>query len=302
MIKHEAESNGASGWGDLEANPRCSSNVGEDSDIWQLPDSARKYAQFCQAQWYQTVIDTLIDHLPIDPNDQILDLGSGTGSGTCRVSEYLKAPGFVLGIDSSVIQVDYASDHGPVNQLVSFMKALIEEIPHLLPNKCDGVVAFNSIHLLGELPRVFSLVAEALKPGGYFGFCTGYATGAMEISQSLAVGRVLAKVTNDAVQRDLLDSASQGVGIKSGASAIRVKHLNSQLVAAGFAAVEMKWQKVDLPVESVAQFLTLPGMNSLPKEIPSGAQYQMILEELKRNSIEVLQRKWLHVVTVKGAG
>jgi SAM-dependent methyltransferase len=107
-----------------------------------------------------------LDLAAIEPDDVVLDLGSGSGTDSF-LAALAATDGAVLGIDMTDEQLRKATrlaeDAGFRN--VEFRKGTIEE-PDVAPGSVDCVISNGVINLSPDKPAVFAGAARALRPGG----------------------------------------------------------------------------------------------------------------------------------------
>lgn len=107
-----------------------------------------------------------LDLAAIEPNDVVLDLGSGSGTDSLLAAG-AASDGAVIGVDMTDEQLDKATalaeDAGISN--VEFRKGVIED-PEVAAGSVDCVISNGVINLSPDKPAVFAGTAEALKPGG----------------------------------------------------------------------------------------------------------------------------------------
>jgi SAM-dependent methyltransferase len=107
-----------------------------------------------------------LDLAAIEPNDVVLDLGSGSGTDAF-LAALAASDGTVIGIDMTNEQLEKATtlaeDAGISN--VEFRKGVIED-PDVAAESVDCVISNGVINLSPDKPAVFASAAEALKPGG----------------------------------------------------------------------------------------------------------------------------------------
>ena len=99
-------------------------------------------------------------------NDNVLDLGCGTGTKTLRLAETAK---HIHGLDFSSEMISTAIKKK--NELkitnVSFSQGTIFNTD-LMKSSFERIVAYSLIHLLEESEAVIQRIHELLKPGGLF--------------------------------------------------------------------------------------------------------------------------------------
>ena len=107
-----------------------------------------------------------LDLATIEPDDVVLDLGSGSGTDSF-LAALAAAGGTVIGIDMTDEQLEKAAalagEAGIEN--VEFRKGVIED-PDVAPGSLDCVISNGVINLSPDKPAVFAAAARALKPGG----------------------------------------------------------------------------------------------------------------------------------------
>ena len=116
---------------------------------------------------------------------RVLDLGCGVGNLTLRVAD-LVAPGEVLGVDASALQVEHARAAASRPGL-RFEVARAQELDLLVPSGwADVVLSVAVLHWLveGDQPVVWRQVARALAPEGVVRLDMG---GAGQIEDTRAV-------------------------------------------------------------------------------------------------------------------
>lgn len=101
-----------------------------------------------------------IDRLVLSGNEAVLDVGCGDGRGTARLA--VKVPnGTVLGIDSSLAMIQYASATWPH---ISFEQRSGEQMHE--QSSFDVITAFSSLHWMRHPQKVIASCYAALRSGG----------------------------------------------------------------------------------------------------------------------------------------
>ncbi len=105
--------------------------------------------------------ETLAELLALDGNEDIADLGSGTGFWTNRVARW--TTGTVYGVDSQSVMHEKHRAHGmPAN--VRLVLADLDALP-LPPASLDRAFSVNAFHE-AHAPEGLARLAAALRPGG----------------------------------------------------------------------------------------------------------------------------------------
>lgn len=113
---------------------------------------------------YEKTLDRTRAHL--EPGDEVLELGCGTGTTALLLAPSVKR---ILGTDASARMVEIAREKAAAQGVanVRFERATpFDEL--LAPGSFDVVLAFNLLHLLGDVPGAVRRIGELLRPGGLF--------------------------------------------------------------------------------------------------------------------------------------
>ncbi len=150
----------------LDGNARPLQPRGEEMDqdaaFWDK--IAREYAAspIKDMAAYTKTLDRTRAHLSKD--DEVLEVGCGTGSTAIRLAGHV-AHLTASDISANMIEIgrERAREQGVEN--VSFVQAALPAAT-LEAESYDAVLAFNTLHLLRDLPPVLRNLRDALKPGG----------------------------------------------------------------------------------------------------------------------------------------
>ena len=108
-----------------------------------------------------------LDLAALQPGDEVLDLGSGSGTDVFCAATIVGGSGRVVGADITLEQREKASrlrDRDGFSQ-VEFVEAHIEELP-FEDASFDAVLSNGVINLSPRKGRVFAEAARVLRPGG----------------------------------------------------------------------------------------------------------------------------------------
>jgi SAM-dependent methyltransferase len=100
----------------------------------------------------------------LSAHHDVLEIGCGTGTTALRLAAFTRT---LLATDLSAEMIAIANEklaEQPVSRL-SFAVA-DADIPMCMDAAYDAVLAFNTLHLVGDLEATLKHVAKALKPGG----------------------------------------------------------------------------------------------------------------------------------------
>ncbi len=152
------------------------------------------------------------------PGEVVVDLGSGGGLDVFLSSKQVGPTGRAIGIDMTPAMIERARANAEKGKYrnVEFHLAEIDRLP-LLDASVDCVISNCVINLAPDKPAVFREIARVLKPGG-----------------RLAISDI-------ALKADLPEAIASSLAAYVGciAGAIRIEAYREQLLAAGFAYVEI---------------------------------------------------------------
>jgi ubiquinone/menaquinone biosynthesis C-methylase UbiE len=118
---------------------------------------------------YPIFIRQVVRNMAIQPEDAILDLGSGSGRNACLMARYLSGEGRIVGLDIGPEMLEQARRRCQHLPNVTFEKRRVEEP---LPYQGTFDKAFISFVLHGFVQedrlRIVDNVYRALRPGGQF--------------------------------------------------------------------------------------------------------------------------------------
>jgi SAM-dependent methyltransferase len=235
--------------------------------------NAAEYARKC-ATTHREFDDWFLRRHPVQPGDDVLDLGCGTGEFTAHLAR-LAAPGRVTGIDVDPAMIGVARQHEGDN--LSFLLGAAEDADALLPPaSVDLVVSRAVLHWLpaSALPRVFAAVFAILRPGGWFhAECggTGQAPALMAVLSALAREHGL----------------PEWPGFPD--TGLTFEHLEQTGFVVREEGVRTVAQRRPFSREGALGYLTTGSINSLTRHVPDEAGRQALIlaaaarvEELRR--------------------
>ncbi|WP_207592867.1 methyltransferase domain-containing protein [Halomontanus rarus] len=143
----------------FETGRDLAERLGYDSNtLTYVPDEA--IDSFAGVGYYFEMAD-------LEPREDVLDLGSGSGMDAFYAAMNVTETGSVTGVDMTPNQVgkanDLAADNGFHN--VSFHQGYIEELP-FEDESFDAVISNGVINLSAAKDRVFEEAYRVLRPGG----------------------------------------------------------------------------------------------------------------------------------------
>jgi trans-aconitate 2-methyltransferase len=108
----------------------------------------------------------IVDRLPLEGGETVLDLGCGTGRLTSQVLERLGPDGRVIGIDGSQQMVDEATRLLGGDPRASFFQQDLLALEVAEP--ADAAVSSATFHWIHDHDLLFARVRAALTPGAWF--------------------------------------------------------------------------------------------------------------------------------------
>ncbi|MFU8867801.1 methyltransferase domain-containing protein [Natronococcus sp.] len=157
MYQDVAESSG--GEFHFETGRDLAERLGYEPDILTyVPDEA--IDSFAGVGYYFEMAD-------LEPREDVLDLGSGSGMDAFYAAMHVTETGSVVGVDMTPAQVEksnaLAADNGFHN--VSFRRGYIESLP-FDDESFDAAISNGVINLSAKKDRVFEEAHRVLRPGG----------------------------------------------------------------------------------------------------------------------------------------
>jgi trans-aconitate 2-methyltransferase len=126
------------------------------------------------ARTYDRVADPMtrwgsvvLDRLPLDGDETVLDAGCGSGRVTERLAERLPR-GRVIALDGSPAMVDAARERlARFGDRVDFVVADLGEPLPIAPASLDAVLSTATFHWVADHDALFRHLATATRPGGW---------------------------------------------------------------------------------------------------------------------------------------
>jgi trans-aconitate 2-methyltransferase len=196
----------------------------------------------------------LLERLPLQGSETVLDAGCGTGRVTRMLVERLPE-GRVVAVDGSAAMVE------TVREVIRPRdEALVADLTALeLPKPVDAVVSSAVFHWIADHEALFARMRAVLREGGRFEAQCG---GAGNIDELRATTRRIAAGEPFAAHLDSLGEVWNYAGPEQTAE---------RLAAAGFAEVECWLQPWDVVAAEPAEFLRTiclgPYVDALPDEL-----------------------------------
>jgi trans-aconitate 2-methyltransferase len=114
-----------------------------------------------QTRWGRAVLD----RLPLDGNERVLDAGCGSGRVTELLAERLPG-GHIVALDASAAMVEAARERlAPFGDRVEFVVADLG-VPLPLAEPVDAILSTATFHWVPDHDALFANLATVLRPGG----------------------------------------------------------------------------------------------------------------------------------------
>ncbi len=104
--------------------------------------------------------------LPINNNDNILDIGAGTGFLTIPAAKLTHGMVYALDIDPNMLQIAYSKATNDGLENVRTIQGEMKDVP-LSANSIDIVLASLVLHEIKPLSETLQLINQVLKVKGY---------------------------------------------------------------------------------------------------------------------------------------
>jgi len=128
--------------------------------------SARNWDQRPMSQQLAQVVPKLLETLPLEPSQHLLDFGAGTGMLSVPLAEKVKQ---VTALDTSENMLEVLNEKGIGN-----IQTLQQDAFARLEDHFDGIVSCMALHHVEDTLGLMKVFAEHLQPGGYVGLVDLY--------------------------------------------------------------------------------------------------------------------------------
>jgi ubiquinone/menaquinone biosynthesis C-methylase UbiE len=116
-------------------------------------------------QWQQP--DQVVYSLDLKAEDEVADIGAGSGYFTIRLAKAIGASGKVYAVDIDQKLLDYVDARAEREKLDNIQTVLgVEDDPRLGSASVDLIFICDTLHHIQNRPRYYQLLLRALRPGG----------------------------------------------------------------------------------------------------------------------------------------
>ena len=105
----------------------------------------------------------VLERLPLDGDERVLDAGCGTGQVTAALRDRLPG-GEVIALDASTSMLERARDRLGDDRVTYLLHDLLEPIPI---EPVDAILSTATFHWVPDHDRLFANLANVLRPGGH---------------------------------------------------------------------------------------------------------------------------------------
>jgi ubiquinone/menaquinone biosynthesis C-methylase UbiE len=280
-----------------------------------MPTIDRSYEPFAKEPEYvelnrcfvRSVLSQVAD---ADPR-VIVDVACGVGTLSLLLAEELQRPGGsrlrILGVDLSRESLSFARE-ALASAGCPVQAALVEGSGDRLAVRsgvADAVLIGNAIHLFVDKPRLVGEVARVLRPGGVFGFNTGFYEGA----RSEACERFSEEWTRQALRHAKQRARRTAAGRNGGAAAftnawLLPREYRQLLEAAGFRVSRLTERSVEMSrsnfeaIGAYAEFASMQ-LRGYPLEVATEALVSTVAPVMRNLGMSTVSRSWLELIAVK---
>lgn len=100
----------------------------------------------------------------LSPESDVLEIGCGTGTSALRLAPFTRS---LLATDVSAGMIAIAQEKLAQQPMPQLRFAVADaDAPVAAPASCDAVLAFNLLHLVGDLEGALRAAMQCLRPGG----------------------------------------------------------------------------------------------------------------------------------------
>ncbi len=277
--------------------------------VWDQPESGPSYARFAAHPEYGQANQHLVDLLTrngLGNGQTVVDLGSGTGSGSFLVARALGSTGKVIGVDLSESMAIQAQGRisDSFRGIVEFRAGDALKFRELVPENPNAVVLFNSIHLMGDSSLLAKEVSAKLAPGQLFGFNTTFTKESVP-PESMRVYLAIADKAKVSLEKSFPDAPPVS---RKRLRTLSQREYRDLIEQAGFAIVEEETRTVPLTTAALRDFVQVPVVADqlLPFDIPLADRQKIlsdaVTEAMAELGLQTLPRNWFFLVAKKSAG
>ncbi|KAF0812659.1 Aklanonic acid methyltransferase DnrC [Andreprevotia sp. IGB-42] len=237
--------------------------------VLDTPELARHYETVSVERQFQAGLQ-LLDVLALQPNEQVLDVGCGTGLLAEQAASRVGAHGRVIGIDPLPLRIELAQQKRRRAANLTFAVGNVLALDVFEPASFDVVYLNAVLHWVNDKPAALAQIHRVLKPGGRIGIATG------SREHPSALQRIRQQVLAQAPYSDY-PQAQQGASDRLAAA-----ELGSLLAQGGYRAVRIDVrpnQQVHASADAAIDFSQASSFGNflghLPEALRAGAREEI---------------------------
>lgn len=267
------------------------------SPIWQDGAVGQKYQELTPLPWYQGINQTLISFAEISSGQRVIDLACGTASATKQIADVVGPDGQVLGIEPSREMLETAKLTCQDLPQVIFRQGLAEDLGTILAGsnfRPERILAFNAIHLVSNLWKVFLATSVQLREGDIFAASTAFSDRAVPTRDEF---RKIKSVMDQITVTGKKEYPAEMTGFKKRSSAkiVTIASLQEHMENALLEKIKTELVPIVITNHDLATFLSVPGVidQILPATIPTHSRTAIIKHAIMETGITEFNRNWL---------
>lgn len=297
----------------------------------RLQSVSMTYEPFSKEPEYIECNRGFVGRMPLERVDRFLDLACGTGT----VSELLvkaRPRAHLNGVDYDPVQIDLATETWEkLGHTVRFGFDLTTDVENGKPvvvlgvgsgdelpfpdETFDCVTIANAIHMLPDMPKLLAAVKRVLKPGGVFGFNSGFYAGCYPVGTERHMYQWLREATHyiEDKNKQLIAEGKEPIRRQHGTTrtAFQNRWLSSDewsdlLHEHGLEVMDVHERTVLMDVRCLQALVAYGGlvevvMSGYPVEAASLALQATAPKALELLGKSELPRRWLEMWASKGS-
>jgi ubiquinone/menaquinone biosynthesis C-methylase UbiE len=268
-------------------------------NIQDVSNKHVSYDLLKESVWYRHVNDSLAYITGVQPGENILEIGSGTGASTAVLLDKIGSEGNITALEPNEAYLNIAQKTFK-NRPVEFILAGAEEIDEVMKNKppVDSAFIFNAIHLINGHGGLFSSLSRVIAHGGILAFNTVY----FQDSNSDFKKRqkhMLIKMLRYAKEKgkDIKTKSRPKITVCS------IMDYETALISAGFEVISITREKVRISLSDIENFYRDDTATDYILPLLTSEEREQIITKIVRDEIkqvraqgrDYIEGEWLFV-------
>lgn len=205
------------------------------STQWQLArEAAEQYERILVPSILGPAAKALVERVPLEHGDTVLDVGCGTGAAARCAAEKVGGSGRVIGVDVNAGMIDVARSLPPAQgAVVEWQEGSAYQLP-LEDQSVDTVLCAQSLQFLADRPTALAEMVRVLKTDGCLGISLWCDLQESPYFQALI----------EAVSKHV--GPETAVGLKAAFGLSDAEEIRALLVKAGFSDNQIAAEQIEL--------------------------------------------------------